>query len=95
MDPRPHIGNLHADYPTRTRGVVEKCSFCPERLVPDEAGKIGVPYCVEACQKLGVGALVFGDLLEHDSEIAHLLRTRNTLRRKPGLGTAPNVFYIV
>ncbi len=86
-DPRPHVEQMHAEFPSRRRGVVEKCNFCTERLANDQ-----VPYCVEACK---VGALVFGDLLQHDSEIAHLLRTRNTIRRRPNLGTAPNVFYIV
>jgi molybdopterin-containing oxidoreductase family iron-sulfur binding subunit len=31
-DPRPAIKEVTPDFPTRTRGVVEKCTFCDERL---------------------------------------------------------------
>ena len=78
------------DYPTRTKGVVEKCNFCAERLAK---GKL--PACVEACAPGRCGALIFGDLNDPESEVSQLLRTTNTIRRKPSLGTAPSIFYIV
>ena len=31
-DPRPFIKELNRDFPTRTKGVVEKCTFCDELL---------------------------------------------------------------
>jgi molybdopterin-containing oxidoreductase family iron-sulfur binding subunit len=40
-------------------------------------------------------ALAFGDLEDPDSEVRELLRSHYTLRRKPELGTEPNVYYIV
>ena len=87
-DPRPHIGGaIRPEYPTRTKGVVEKCTFCDERLAE---GKM--PACVEACPE---GALVFGDLADPNSEVRRLLRENFTLRRKPELGAKPGVFYIV
>ena len=89
-DPRPHLEQIQPDYPTRTKGVVEKCNFCEERLA-----KGRIPSCVEACAKAECGALVFGDLNDPESEVSRLLRTTNTIRRKPSLGTAPSVFYIV
>jgi molybdopterin-containing oxidoreductase family iron-sulfur binding subunit len=89
-DPRPHIDEIREDYPTRTKGVVEKCNFCVERLAK---GKI--PACVEAGRQAGCDALFFGNLNDPESEVAQLLRTNNTLRRKPNLGTAPYIFYIV
>jgi len=86
-DPRPHLTTLNADFPTRTKGVVEKCTFCAERLA---AGK--APACVEACAEK---ALVFGDLNDPQSEIRSLLASQYTLRRKPELGTGPNIYYVI
>ena len=87
VDPRPHIADLNLDYPTRTKGVVEKCTFCPERLAKGE-----LPACVEACSEK---ALLFGDLKDPQSEIRKVLAPDYTLRRKPELGTGPNVYYVV
>ncbi len=84
-DPRPHITSLNPDYPTRTKGVVEKCTFCPERLAKNQA-----PACVEACPEK---ALVFGNLKDPQSEIRQALAAGYSLRRKPELGTGPNVYY--
>jgi len=90
-DPRPYIEDVNGDYPTRSKGVVEKCNFCKERLVKGE-----LPACVEACAADGnEGVLVFGDLNDPESDVSKALRTANTIRRKPSLGTAPHIFYIV
>ena len=83
------------EFPTRVKGVVEKCNFCAERLAKGQ-----IPACVETCQELckekgREPALVFGDLEDPDSEVRQLLRSQYTLRRKPELGTNPNVYYIV
>jgi molybdopterin-containing oxidoreductase family iron-sulfur binding subunit len=86
-DPRPFIDEINPDYPTRTRGVVEKCTFCEERL-----SRGLIPSCVEACKEK---ALVFGDLEDPDSDIRKLLRKKFSIRRNPGLGTQPEVYYIV
>jgi Fe-S-cluster-containing dehydrogenase component len=85
-DPRPFIKETNPDFPTRTKGVVEKCNFCAERLA---VGKM--PACVEASN----GALTFGDLDDSESEVRKVLRSNYTIRRKPALGTGPSVFYIV
>jgi molybdopterin-containing oxidoreductase family iron-sulfur binding subunit len=86
-DPRPHIDNVHEDYPTRMRGVVEKCTFCEERLARGRE-----PACVEACPN---GEIVFGDLNDPESEVRRLLAEHLAIRRKPGLGTQPEVYYII
>jgi len=86
-DPRPHIQNMDKGFPTRTKGVVEKCNLCAERLAQGLR-----PACVEACKK---GALLFGDLGDPRSEVARKVREVRTIRRKPALGTEPYVFYVV
>lgn len=84
-DPRPYIANINPDFPTRTKGVVEKCDFCEERLA------VGLPpACVAACRHK---ALIFGDLLAGESEIRMILKSSNAFRRRPELGTEPHVFY--
>ncbi len=89
-DPRLGLAGEPADYPTRTKGVVEKCTFCTERLA---VGKR--PLCVEACEGIGCGALVFGDVSDPASPVSVLLATHDAARRKPELGTSPHVFYLL
>jgi Fe-S-cluster-containing dehydrogenase component len=86
-EPRPFIPKINPDFPTRTKGVVEKCNFCEERLV-----KGILPACVEACKEK---ALVFGDVENPRSEIRLLLGNHFTLLRRPSLGTKPQVYYIL
>ncbi len=86
-DPRPNIPRQNPEFPTRTKGVVEKCNFCDERLAK---GKM--PACVEACPQ---NAMSFGDLDAAGSEIRQLLESEYAIRRKPELGTKPEIFYIV
>ena len=78
------------DYPTRSKGVVEKCNFCAERLAKGQ-----VPACVEAAESLRSDALSFGDLEAPDSKVRELLRSHFSIRRKAELGTGPNVYYIL
>jgi molybdopterin-containing oxidoreductase family iron-sulfur binding subunit len=85
-DPRPFIQETNLEFPTRMKGVVEKCSFCAERLAE---GKL--PACVEASN----GILIFGDLDDAESEVRKALRENYTIRRKQNLGTGPSVYYIV
>lgn len=86
-DPRPFIKEENPEFPTRTKGVVEKCNFCVERLAVGSP-----PACVEACK---YGALLFGDIGDPDSEVRKILHSNHTILRKPDLGTLPNVYYIV
>jgi molybdopterin-containing oxidoreductase family iron-sulfur binding subunit len=88
-DPRQFLPERlpNPDYPTRTKGVVEKCNFCAERLAD---GKL--PACVEAAKD---GQLLFGDLDDPRSSVRKALRERYSIRRKPDLGTQPSVYYLV
>jgi Fe-S-cluster-containing dehydrogenase component len=78
------------DYPTREKGVVEKCTFCAERIAKGQ-----FPACVEAANEIKENVLIFGDLADPDSEVRAVLRKHYTIRRKPELGTEPNIFYTV
>jgi molybdopterin-containing oxidoreductase family iron-sulfur binding subunit len=85
-DPRPFIAETNKQFPTRMKGVVEKCNFCAERLAVGQ-----MPACVEASD----GKLAFGDLYDPESEVRKLIRESFTIRRKQSLGTEPAVYYIV
>lgn len=87
VDPRPYLAELNPDFPTQTKGVVEKCTLCYERL---EKGQL--PACVEACTPK---AMAFGDLDDPKSEVRRLLEARYSIRRKPELGTQPEIYYLV
>ena len=78
------------DYPTRTKGVVEKCNLCAERLA---RGKF--PACVEAAEEIEKSAMIFGDLDDANSDVREALGLYYSIRRKPELGTGPNIYYIV
>ena len=87
QDPRPAIASINPDFPTRTKGVVEKCNFCEERLARNQK-----PACVEACPQ---GVFTFGNLADPNSEPRQLLRTRFAVQREPELGTGPSIHYLV
>lgn len=85
-DPRDFIKDLSPEYPTREKGVVEKCNFCSERI-----GTGREPACVETCD---TKALIFGNLHDPKSSIREKIENNHTVVRKPELGTKPCVFYI-
>jgi len=86
VDPRPYIDSINPEFPTRAKGVVEKCNFCIERL---NAGEL--PWCVEASD----GAILFGDLDDPTSEVCQALQGQLSLRRLTHLGTGPSVYYVL
>ena len=86
-DPVAYIGPVNPEFPTRCKGVVEKCNFCAERLAEGKQ-----PVCVEASPDK---SMIFGNLADPQSEIRQVLGSRFSIRRKPELGTQPNIFYMV
>jgi molybdopterin-containing oxidoreductase family iron-sulfur binding subunit len=69
----------------RDKGVVEKCTFCIQRV---REGRY--PECVEVCP---VGARKFGNLLEEGSEIRYILENKRVLILKEELNTQPKFYY--
>lgn len=85
-DARPFIDKINPEFPVRSKGVVEKCNLCAERLAKGQQ-----PACVEASE----GAIVVGDLEDPASEVRVLLNENYAIRRKQELGTEPSVYYIM
>ncbi|MGD2050552.1 MAG: 4Fe-4S dicluster domain-containing protein, partial [Chloroflexota bacterium] len=84
--------------PRRPRGVVEKCSFCVQRI--DRGLEMGLtpgvdqaatPACVVACP---AGARLFGDLNDPESPVSKVLADHSSFRLKENLGTEPRVYYL-
>ena len=83
---------LNPEVTVRSRGVMEKCSFCVQRI---QAGKLNakrerrpmkdgevVTACQAACSS---GAIVFGDMNNADSNIVKLLKIERDEKRPNGV----------
>ena len=79
----PNMGYL-SNRP-RKKGVVEKCHFCLHRT---REGKL--PACLEACP---TGARIFGNILDPNSEISQVLKSKRVFVLKEDAGTSPRFFY--
>ena len=88
VDPRKYLSDPvpNPTFPTRMIGVVEKCTFCAERLAVGQ-----MPACVAASN----GRIIFGDLDDPNSDVRHALAENYSIRRKPNLGTQPGVYYLI
>ncbi|TDA28648.1 MAG: 4Fe-4S dicluster domain-containing protein [Archaeoglobi archaeon] len=94
-DPREGLRDVNPKVPMRTKGVVEKCTFCVHRV--DEAianGREPEPACVEACRKYGKNSLVFGNVNDPNSGISRILKESIVIQLRPELGTDPHVYYL-
>jgi phenylacetyl-CoA:acceptor oxidoreductase subunit 1 len=82
----------------RPRGVVEKCSFCYQRIdrgivmgLTPGVDKDATPACVAACP---VGARAFGDLNDPNSNVSQLIKKHPYHQLRDDLGTGPRVYYL-
>ncbi len=91
---------LNPDVTVRSRGVMEKCSMCIQmtqktildakrdgRVIKDGEFKTA---CSAACE---TGAIKFGDVNDHDSEIFDLTQDKRMYHLLEAVGTKPNVIY--
>ncbi len=92
---------LNPDVTVRSRGVVEKCSFCVQRIQEKktearvagrkiEDGEIQ-PACVQSCPG---NALVFGDLNDPNSKISNYFKNERNYHLLEELHTLPSVGYL-
>jgi Fe-S-cluster-containing dehydrogenase component len=92
---------LNPDVSVREGGVMEKCTFCIQRI---NAGKVAAgmaqrplmdgeiqPACVQSCT---ANALVFGDLADPDSMVSKLAKSPRGTKLLEELGTKPKITYL-
>ncbi len=92
---------LNPDVTVRSRGVMEKCTFCVQRIQDAKAearrekralrdGEIQTA-CQQSCP---ARAIVFGDLNDPKSKVAHLREKPRAYRVLEELGVQPGVTYL-
>ena len=98
---RPLDMQLNPDVTVRSRGIMEKCTFCVQRIrsaelkARDEERPIAdgevVPACAQTCPSR---AIVFGDANDPSSRVTALARDRRAFRALEELGTSPAITYL-
>ena len=92
---------LNPDVTVRTRGVMEKCSFCVQRIqeAKIEARRLGRPMadgdvqtaCQQACP---AQAIVFGDMNDPKSKVSQMIHSRRRYRVLEEINVKPSVNYL-
>ena len=92
---------INPDVTVRSRGVMEKCSFCVQRIqsakltAKRDNRKLGADEFTTACaQTCPSNAIVFGDLNDKNSEIAKLYSDERSYHVLEELGVKPSVQYM-
>ena len=99
--PEDMRNQLNPDVTVRSRGIMEKCSFCMQRIRRGmrDAKKAGhavvdgaiQPACVQSCP---TEALNFGDANVADSKINKMKGDKRAYKLFEKTGTGPNVIYL-
>jgi Fe-S-cluster-containing dehydrogenase component len=92
---------LNPEVSVRSKGVMEKCTFCIQRIrkgedkARDEGRAVRdgdvVPACVQSCP---TKAMAFGNIADPASEVSRLSKSRRASRLMEELGTKPRVIYL-
>jgi Fe-S-cluster-containing dehydrogenase component/anaerobic selenocysteine-containing dehydrogenase len=98
-DPLPMA--LNPDVTVRSRGVMEKCTFCVQRIrrtvdeLKDKKEKLKDGTIQTACQQsCPADAIIFGDLNDPESEVSKLSELAQGFRVLEVLNTRPSVTYL-
>jgi len=99
--PEPLQMLLNPDVTVREKGVMEKCTFCVQRIrgaqnrarLEDRNVRDGeiVPACAQSCPS---EAIVFGDLHDRNSQVSQLAGNPRGYHVLAGLNTKPAVTYL-
>lgn len=99
--PDPLFNQFNPDVTVRRRGVMEKCTFCIQRIhkATDQAKAEGrdvrdgevQPACAQACP---AEAIVFGRLDDPESKVSKLSKDKRATKLLEDLGTQPRVTYL-
>jgi molybdopterin-containing oxidoreductase family iron-sulfur binding subunit len=99
--PEPLHMLLNPDVTVREKGVMEKCTFCVQRIrgaqnqarLEDRNVRDGeiVPACAQSCPS---EAIVFGDLHDRNSQVYKLAGNPRGYHVLAGLNTKPAVTYL-
>jgi Fe-S-cluster-containing dehydrogenase component len=91
--PEPLQLQHNPDVSIREGGVMEKCTFCIQRIKrAEEDGSSDIqPACVQSCP---AEAMVFGDLNDSESKVSRLAGSGRATQLLEELGTKPKVFYL-
>jgi molybdopterin-containing oxidoreductase family iron-sulfur binding subunit len=99
--PEPMHWLLNPDVVVRPKGIMEKCTFCIQRIrgAQNQAKLSGTPLgdgdVVTACQQTcPADAIVFGDLSDPDAKVRSLVVDERGYKVLDGLNTKPAVTYL-
>ena len=92
---------INPDVSQRPKGVMEKCTFCVQRIVrakdhaKDDHRLVRDGEITTACaQTCPAQAIVFGNMLDENSQVHHAAKSARTYRVLEELGTQPAVYYL-
>jgi molybdopterin-containing oxidoreductase family iron-sulfur binding subunit len=99
LDPAPVTAQRNPDVTVRSRGVMEKCTYCVQRIeaVKHEADATGQPMAtpVTACQSAcPTQAIRFGNLADPASDVAQARHDPRHYALLEELGTRPRTTYL-
>ncbi|HIN78264.1 MAG TPA: 4Fe-4S dicluster domain-containing protein [Gemmatimonadetes bacterium] len=100
--PKPLDRQLNPDVSVRPAGVMEKCTFCVQRIqdgqdrAKDENRSVTDADIETACsQSCPAQAITFGDLENLDSRVAQMAKSARASHLLEDLGTDPSVIYLL